>query len=428
MHAKLLILALFLITYFLIVVQKKHSLSILYISILILLISPAITFLQAFHSINLNVLGIFWGTMVLSQLFIHSGVPDLLSTKLASRTGSATGAMLAICGLSSFISIYTDNVATVLIVGPLALELARKLELNPVPFIIGVAISSNLQGCATMIGDAPSIILATSSNMNFNDFFWMQGRPGLFFAVQLGAVGSFLILYLAFKKYHKKVQGLNSVPIKSWFPTLMIAGLVTSLVLASFIPIKPKYTIGIICVLWGIIGLIWHSYSHRESINLMKNLDWRTLFFLIGVFVLIGSLTHAGIIRDLANLMIKLAQQNPLQAFLILVIVSVIASAFIDNIPYTMAMIPVAKLIAQSMNTSPYPYLFGLLIGACLGGNITPIGASCNIAGVGLLRKYGYTVSFKDFIKLGLPFTVIAVTLASLFIWFVWMNPAPPKI
>ena len=420
MYLKLFVLAVFLICYILIATVKKHTLVIIFAGVIILLISPALTIKQALGWIDLNVLGIFWGIMVLSFLFIYSGAPKLLAGKLVSKSASVVGALLAVCGLSAFISSYTENVATVLIVGPIAIEIALALGINPIPFIIGVAVSSNLQGCATLIGDPPSIILASSSGMNFNDFFWLQGKPGIFFAVQLGAVGSFLVLYLAFKKYRGKPTPVTTEPVKTWLPSFFIAASVITLIIISLSGTQHDQAIGIACFIWGLIGIGWHHFSKREAINLLKDLDWHTLFFLAGIFILVGSLTQVGLISDLAQLMVKLTQAHPLGSFILIILISVIVSAFVDNVPYTIAMIPVAKIIAAKTGLSPYPYLFGLLIGACLGGNITPIGASCNITAVGLLRRHGYRVSFLDFIKLGLPFTLTAVTIASIFIWLVW--------
>jgi len=426
---KLFVLITFLVSYLLIITNQKKSLLILYISAVILIISPALSVHQAVQYINFNLMGLFWGAMVLSTLFIQSGIPGHLSGKLISHIKTPVGAMLAVCGISSFISSYTENAATILIIGPIALEIAKRLDINPVPLIIGAAVSSNLQGCAMMIGDPPSMILATAGNMSFNDFFWMHGRPGIFFAVQIGAIASMAVLYLIFKRCARKtIPKIRASNIKTSYakiqsaaPVYMIIGMVISLVLIPYIPIKGRYTFGILCILWGLIGIIWYYLKGENVTTFIKELDWHTFFFLIGIFILVGSLTQAGIITGLAHIMIKLTAANALTAFLGIVIISVIASAFIDNVPYTIAMIPVAQIIAHHLGVSPYPYLFGLLIGASVGGNITPIGASCNIVGIGILRRHGYQVKFSDFIKIGLPFTVTAVTLASLFIWLVWM-------
>jgi Na+/H+ antiporter NhaD/arsenite permease-like protein len=417
---KIFVVVVFLITYILLMLKRGHPFIVLGSAIGLLLVSRAINLTQAITSINYNVLGVFLGTMILSSLFIFSDVPAYLATKLVDRSKTVGMALLSVCILAGFISSFVENVATVLIVAPIAFEVAKKLKANPIPFLIGIAVSSNLQGCATMIGDSPSIILALSSGMNFLDFFWMKGRPGITFAVELGAVASFYILYLLFKKYKEPVIQIEDAKVKTWVPTWLLVLMLLTLALSSFIKNKPAYTLAFICLIYGTIGLIWHELKHRESLSVVKDLDWHTFFFLIGIFILVGSLTYVGVIDDIARFITSFTKGNKFLAYTIIVWLSVLLSAFVDNIPYIVAMIPVAKLVAASLGVSPELFLFGLLIGTSLGGNITPIGASANVVAVGLLRKRDYQVKFSDFVRIGLPFTLAAVSAAYLFFWFVW--------
>ncbi|MFH0739306.1 MAG: SLC13 family permease [Candidatus Omnitrophota bacterium] len=409
-----------LIAYFMNRQKYRFALFTVYLGVLLLFFSKGINIPQAMGSININVLGVFLGTMILSSLFIYSGVPAYLASLFVDKSKSISMAMLLVCGLAGLISSFTENVATVLIVAPIALEIAKKIKINPVPLLIGVALASNLQGTATMIGDSPSIILAMQSGMSFNDFFWMKSRPSIFFAVESGAVGAFFILWLIFKKYTQKPHRIEIIRPKTWIPGILMFAMMLSLVLASFIINKPVYTVALICLAWAIVGLVWHELKHRESLSLVKNLDWQTFFFLIGIFMLVGSLTVNGIIDDLARSISWVSGNNAFFAFMLIVWISVFVSAFVDNIPYTIAMIPVAKIVAANLGMSMYPFLFGLLIGTCLGGNITPIGASCNMVTIGILRKEGYRVKFSEFVKMGLPFTIIAVLLGASFIWSFW--------
>jgi Na+/H+ antiporter NhaD/arsenite permease-like protein len=402
------------------VARKGNPMALLACAIGLLFAGRVFTPLQAFSSINFNVLGVFLGTMVLSGLFIFSGVPAHLATKLVDRSKTVGLALLAVCLLAGFISSFVENVATVLIVAPIAFEVAKKLKANPVPFLIGIAVSANLQGCATMIGDSPSIILALSSGMNFMDFFWMKGRPGITFAVESGALVSFFVLYLLFRKYKQPVIQIEEAKVRTWFPTCLLGLMLLSLAASSFIKDKPAYTIAFICLFYAAVGLAWHEIKHKESISLIRDLDWHTFFFLIGIFILVGSLTYAGIINDIAHFITVISRQDKFIAFTVIVWLSVALSAFVDNIPYVVAMIPVAKIVASSLGVAPELFLFGLLIGASLGGNITPIGASANVVAVGLLRKKGFQVSFGDFLKIGLPFTLSAVGVAYIFLWLVW--------
>lgn len=419
---KILVVTIFLLTYSSIVLfnRKINPLALVFSGVAILLISQAIGIKDALGSINFNVLGVFLGTMILSGLFIHSNVPTYLASRLVAKSKNVGMAILFMCLLSGAISSFTENVATVLIVAPVAFEVARKLKANPIPFLIGIAVSSNLQGSATMIGDSPSIILAVSQKMNFMDFFWMKGRPGIAFAVEVGALASFTVLYFLFRKFTQGVGKIESVKVKTWIPSILMGLMIFTLGALSFIVNKPYYSIALTCLTFGIIGLLWHKIFAKETFSFTKNIDWHTFLFLIGVFVLIGALSHVGVIGDIADFISNLTRGNILLTFTLIVWISVFLSAFIDNIPYITAMIPVAMILAKDMGARPELFLFGLLIGATLGGNITPIGASANIVSMGMLRERGYKVGFRDFLKIGLPFTLAAVSAAYVFLWLVW--------
>jgi len=419
---KIFVVTIFLFTYASVVLfnRKVNPLIPLFSGVAILLISQAINLKQALSSINFNVLGVFLGTMILSGLFIYSNVPGFLAARLVSRSRNVGMAILFIALLSSFISSFTENVATVIIVAPIAFEVAKKLKANPIPFLISIAVSSNLQGSATMIGDSPSIILAMSHRMNFMDFFWMKGRPGIAFAVEIGAVASFAVLYLIFRRFRQRVEKIDQIKVKTWVPTILMSLMIVSLGVSSFITQKPYYSIALICLFFGGLGIIWHRLSRKEEFSFIKNIDWKIFMFLIGVFILIGALSQVGVIEDLADFISNITGGNVFLTFTLIVWASVLFSAFIDNIPYVIAMIPVAKILASEMGAAPELFLFGLLIGATLGGNITPIGASANIVSMGMLRERGYKVSFSDFLKIGLPFTLAAVSSAYVFLWLVW--------
>ncbi len=419
---KIFVVTIFLLTYALVVLfnRKINMLIPLFCGVLALLFSGSIAIRDAFFSINFNVLGVFLGTMILSGLFIYSNVPGFLATRLVARSRDVRMAMLSIALLASFISSFTENVATVLIVAPIAFEVAKRLKANPVPFLITIAITSNLQGSATMIGDSPSIILAVSHRMNFMDFFWMNGRPGIAFAVEIGAMASFIVLYFLFRPFRQGIQRIEETKVKTWVPAVLMSLMMLSLAVSSFIEHKPFYTIALICLFFGMVGLIWHRSVLKERFSIARDVDWRTFLFLIGVFILVGALTQAGVIEDIARFVSNITGGSKFLTFTLIVWASVLFSAFIDNIPYITAMIPVANILASNMGIRPELLLFGLLIGATLGGNITPIGASANIVSMGILRRQGYKVSFSDFVKIGLPFTLAAAGSAYVFLWLIW--------
>lgn len=371
--------------------------------------------------INWNVMGIFVGTLIITELFIYSKVPAFLADGLVNRSKNVGLAALFVCVLSSLISAFVENVATVLIVAPIALEIARKLRASPIPFIIGIAICSNLQGAATLIGDPPSMILAGFAGLNFNDFFFLEGKPSIFFSIQLGAIASFFVLWIIFRKYRQLITPIGRTPVETWLPTVVLVLMIGGLALSSFIETQFAYLAGVICMVFGLLGLTWQTVRNREKVtSLLKGFDWDTSALLAGIFVLVGGLESSGCIDLIAGKVMQIGANNSFNIYSILVWLSVGVSAFVDNVPYVTVMIPVGQTLASSLGVTPYLFLFGILIGACIGGNITPIGAAANIVGVGILKKNGYPCSFWSFIKIGLPFTLVAVGIAYWFTWMVW--------
>ncbi len=374
-------------------------------------------------AINWNVMGIFCGTLIVAEAFIYSGVPAWCADLLIDRSPNVGWAILAVCAFASAISAVAENVATVLIVAPIAMALARKLKVSAAPFIIGIAVCSNLQGTATLIGDPPSMILAAHHQLNFNDFFWYQGRLSIFFAVQVGALASFAVLWLMFRRYRQPVVALERKPPRSWFPTAVLALMIAGLAAASWVDPDFLWFGAAVCMAAGAVcwGWVWHD-DRDNALRILKSYEWSTTFFLAGVFTIVYALSETGAIRTASRAVAALTGDSVLGAFLLVVGFSVVFSAFVDNVPYLAAMLPLVDTVGSEMGLGGNMLLpFGLLVGACLGGNITPIGASANIVAYGLLQKSeGESVSFLDFVKIGLPFTLAAVVAAGAFLWVVW--------
>lgn len=414
-------LIIFLISYTLFITFPRWRPYVAIIASILLILLRILLPLEVLQVINWNVIGIFWGTLVVAELFMYSRVPAYLAEKLVNKSKTTGMAILYICILSSVLSAFVENVATVLIIAPIAFAVAERIQVSPIPMIIGVAISSNLQGTATLIGDPPSMLLAGYARMTFNDFFIYQGRPSIFFAVELGAVASFVVLYLFFRKYKAPVEAYKVEKVKTWVPTWILIILIVALALSSFFDPGFGYLAGILCMIAAFVSIIWYAFFEKAKVSrLMKSLDWGTTTFLMGIFIIVGALSQQGWLVRAANLINSISGDSLLLTFIIVIGFSVAISAFVDNVPYLVAMIPVAQQLADLLGTPPSLLLFGLLIGASLGGNITPIGASANIVGVGLCSKKGYQVSFWEFIRMGLPFTFAAVISAAIFIWFVW--------
>ena len=372
--------------------------------------------------LDFNVLLMIGGTMGLVKLFIDSRMPACLADMLLNRVPNVRWAAVALSLLAGIISAFVDNVATVLMIAPVAIEICKKIKTDPVPFIISIAVSSNLQGAATLVGDTTAIMLGSALDMSFLDFLWYEGRFGMFFVVEMGAVCAAVIIYFAFRNSIGTIPKTEELSeVEDIVPTILLVSAIALLILASFLPIDlPEETNGLICMALLAVGLIYDYLQDRNPESVMdtlKAIDYETLGLLVGLFLMIGGISHMGVIDAMARLLADLGGGNPFLMYSIIVWASVLISAFIDNIPYVATMIPVIGVIAAEMGMDPTALYFGLLSGATLGGNCTPIGASANITGIGILRQEGYEVSNSDFFRLGIPFTIAAIVPAYILIW-----------
>jgi len=390
---------------------------------------------SALKAVDYNVLIMIASTMGTVSLFIESRMPGRLAEILMTKVPNVKWAVVALSLFAGVISAFVDNVATVLMVVPVALAISSKLGFSPVAMIIAIAVSSNLQGAATLVGDTTSILLGGFADMNFMEFFWMDGKPGIFWGVELGAAASAVVLMYLFRTQTEPVSCKIETQVEDYFPSVLMVGTVLLLIAASFIP-EPKggfllslYNMrsGLVCLALFLIGLV-RACLREKSANpfkrVMAEMDYQTLLLLFGLFMVIEGIRSAGVIDLIAQLFYKFGGNNPFMLYTAIVVVSVILSAFIDNIPYVATMLPVIQSLAMMMNggagADPNVFYFGLLIGATLGGNLTPVGASANITAIGILRKNGETVTTRDFLRIGIPFTISAVVCGYAFIWLFW--------
>ncbi len=420
----LLAIILFALTYVLMLTFSQYRPYFALGSAVIFIVTGMLPMEQILPNLDFNVLLMIAGTMGIVQLFIDSRMPSLMADIVMEKVPNVQMAAVALSLFAGIISAFVDNVATVLMVAPVALEVCKKLKTNPVPFIIAVAVSSNLQGAATLVGDTTAILLGGALDMSFFDFIIYHGKPGMFFVVELGAVVSAVILAWIFRKEKGAIpKGAPRTVVTDYVPTYLLLGVIVLLICASFAPASwnlPAETNGIICITLMIIGIAYNYIKNKNMDAVMgplKAVDFETLGLLVGLFLMIGGMKNMGVIDALGKLLADLGGGNVFLMYTIIVWASVLISAFIDNIPYVMTMIPIIAILAAEMGCDPTALYFGLLSGATLGGNCTPIGASANIAGIGILRKSGYEVKNADFFKIGIPFTLAAVIPAYIVIW-----------
>lgn len=404
-------------------------------------------------NIDFNVILMIAGTMVTVSLMIESKMPSLMADILIEKVPNVLWLTFILSIFAGIVSAFIDNVATVLMIAPIALELSKKLKINPVGMIIAIAVSSNLQGAATLVGDTTSILLAGYAKMNFLDFFFYEGKPSMFFATELGALCSALLILIIFRKQRDKILPTARTKVDDYVPSILLLLTVITLIIFSFIPLDFSLINGVICVSYAIIGLVYifirtyvksknkpieeseteedseepkvkesnSKQAFNQAFKAIKEVDYQTILLLVGLFMVIGGIKALGLIDQIANLFKSVGGDNVFLIYSMIVWLSVLFSAFIDNIPYVATMLPVCTSLGLSLGiANPVVLYFGLLCGATLGGNLTPIGASANITAIGLLRKEGYEVKNKDFLKIGVPFTLAAIIPAYIFIWLIF--------
>ena len=200
--------------------------------------------------------------------------------------------------------------------------------------------------------------------------------------------------------------------------------MILGLAVISFLSTELGYGSGCFVLGLGLIGLLWYRFvqkkSNAEVWSLVKELDWETIGFLMGIFVVVGAISETGLLTDFSSWLARITNGNKLAGFVLILLFSVIISGFVDNVPYIIVMLPVAGGLAQNIGISKELFMFALLVGSCLGGNLTPFGASANIVSMGILKKEGYPIKFSGFLKISAPFTVITTSAAAFVLWLIW--------
>lgn len=412
------VLIVFILVYILFAIFHKHRSIIIWSGVAIFLILRKLTIVDIFRFVDWNIVFIFTSFIIITEFMIEDKIASVLAEKITERTNSVLGSVIALSSISGLISIFLENIATVLILAPIALEISRKSKVSPIPYIMGIIFMSNLEGTATLIGDPPSMILAGYMKLTFFDFFILNGRISLFFLVQAGAIGGLLSLYLRFIKYRiKKIIKIKEEKILSKRSIIAFVSAIFWLFITSINKHFFGFAAGIGCLIISIFLLL---FSKKDAKKIIKKFDYDTVLILMGVFIVINVVNNSGVVDLIALSIEKYLKGNIFLIFISLILISVILSGFIDNIPFVTAMIPVGIKLAETINVIPYLFPFAIIIGSTVGGNITPIGASANIVGYGIIKKYGEKFSFLQFIKIGLFFTSFATFFSCLLLWLIW--------
>ena len=392
----------------------------------VLVVLHVITEHQAVGFIDFETLMLLTGMMILVSLIKQSGFFTIVSVRIAEFTkGNPVKILCLFSVVTALMSAFLDNVTTVLIVIPIIIELTRGMGLNPKNYVLSQAIISNVGGAATLIGDPPNVIIGSKVGLSFNQFI-VNLTPVIIpiFIIVLGYI--WYINRVEFKPINTSMVKLVSVELlleKIRFEfsnvrvdqNLMIKS-IACLMLAILLFITQTLTgmaPGVVALGMAMILLI---ISKANVEHVLEEVEWSTLLFFTGLFILVGALEEYGVIDWIAHNVFMNIGDNPYVIVLMVLWVSGIASGFLDNIPFTITMIPIIQLMLES-NPIPNNILWwALALGACLGGNITMIGSSANIISVGIAKKHGVEISFIDFMKKGLIITLISLVLSSVYL------------
>ena len=387
---------------------------------------------QAIELIDFETIMLLFGMMVIVSILKHSGLFSIVSVKIAELTnGSPVKILVLFSVVTALMSAFLDNVTTVLIIIPIIIELTRGLGLDPKKYVLSQAIISNIGGTATLIGDPPNVIIGSKVGLTFNQFILNLGPiviiifcVSLFFIWitnrdQFTSIKGNLVKIFSVQLLLEKIRyEFLSIEINR---RIMIKGLVF-LVITILLFVTQTITglsPGVVALSMGVFLLL---VSRVDIEHVLEEIEWSTLMFFAGLFILVGVLEEKGVIEWIAHHIFLNVGDNPYVAVLLILWTAGIMSGFLDNIPFTITMIPIVQIMLEN-NPIPNNLLWwALALGACLGGNITIIGASANIVSVGISKKYGVNISFIEFMKTGMIISFISLTLASLFLMgYLWI-------
>ncbi|MEM2583105.1 MAG: SLC13 family permease [Candidatus Thermoplasmatota archaeon] len=415
MDEKIIALLVFVICYSMAISRKIKIVYPAIISAILLILLDIVPARYAlFEAIKWDVLAIYWGFMMVSYIFLESGVPSFIAHKIIKKFKKEKYVIFVLCAITAFISSFMENVGVVLIMAPVAIEVAKRLKSNLFYYLVPIAISSNVATTVTMIADPPSIILAIETGMKFFDFYWFSNKISIGTLSIFGVISALLSLLLIFRKMNKSFEMEDEKIRVDYIPSIIFIGGVLALAICPYFGIK----VGIVGLTVGLISL---AFGRKNLKKMIFEFDWNSFFFITGIFVVVSSLELTGLLSDFSKWFGKIGIKSSSIMVAMIVWLSVAISSFVDNVPYTIIMIPVCRQIASILSISPYPLLFGMLIGTGIGGNITPIGATANVFACGILEKNGYKIKLKEYLKISLPFTLIAVAVSHLFLQIIWL-------
>ena len=382
----------------------------------VLLLTHVLTIETAADYVDLNTIGVLVGMMLFVAVVKSSGLFEYIAIWSAKLTRGQPMAILAVFAvITAVLSAFLDNVTTVLLIGPMTIAITQILEVNPVPFLLSQIMASNIGGTATLIGDPPNIMIGSAAGLSFADFIVNTGPVVLIILAVVVAI--FFLMYRG--NLHVESENMEKVLTLDEKLTIKDASLLRK---------------SVIMIVLVVVGFIFHAQLGIESAtvaltaagvmlliggqdaeDVILGVEWSTILFFIGLFVVVGGLNSTGVIAMLANGMLELVGDNEVLAIVLVLWASALISAFLDNIPFVATLIPMIQTMQQG-GMDVLPLWWALSLGACLGGNGSLIGASANVVLAGVSAKNGYPITFMSYLKKGFPLMLLSVAICTVYL------------
>lgn len=409
-------IVIFLVTMAAIMTEKLHRTVAAVAGALLLILTGVLSVESGFSYVDLNTLGVLIGMMLFVAVVKNSGIFEYIAIKAAKiAKGRPWPLMVLFALITAVLSAFLDNVTTVLLIGPMTLAITSMLRINPIPFFMTQIMASNIGGTATLIGDPPNIMIGSAAGLSFTDFITNTGVAVLF--VLAATIVCFYFIYG--RKLHVEPEAMDSI-----------------LQLDENKAIKDRSLLikSVVMILLVVFGFVFHSQLHLESFTIaltaaavmlligrqdveeiVAGVEWTTILFFTGLFIVVGGLQETGVIQILANGLMDLTEGHMTLTILLILWVSAIVSSFLDNIPFVATLIPLI-LTMQSSGVDVTPLWWAVSLGACLGGNGTLIGASANVVLSGISNRHGFPITFASYFKVGFPLMLVSVAISTVFL------------
>lgn len=409
-------IAIFLITMAAIITDKIHNTVAAISGAALLILTHVLSIEDAVEAVDVETICILVGMMLLVAVIKNSGIFEYIAIKSAKLAkGRPWSIMVTFIIITALLSSMLDNVTTVLLVGPMTLAITDILKVNPIPYIVTQIMASNIGGTATLIGDPPNIMIGSAAHLSFVDFICNTG-----FAILFVIIISVLCFQIIYKKQlsvdNNAIQKVMLLDEKKAIKNrrLMIESIIVIVIVAVSFIFHDQLGLQS-CTIAITAACVMLLIGGQDPEDIILSIEWPTILFFIGLFIVVGGLKKVGVITMLANGLISVTGGNVMITMLVILWVSAIVSSFLDNIPFVATLIPMI-LTMQSKGIDTAPIWWALSLGACLGGNGTLIGASANVVLSGISKNHGYPISFGEYFKIGFPMMIISVAVCTIYL------------